>query len=587
MTLIAQWAITLAGRRAASRFKAGTRAVAETQQRRLRSILQANAGTEYGREFGFGAVRSLQDYARVVPVVTYDDLSERIARMRRGERNVLTAEDPVMFARTSGTTGEPKYIPVTPKSRAADHVDPMRTWLYHAQQDHPGIFRGEVISLVSPAVEGHTESGIPYGSASGALYRSAPRIAQKTYLVPYPVFEIEDYDAKYYVLMRLGLVGHVTLLCTANPSSIVKLCEFTEEHAEDLIRDVRDGTVKAGLALSPEARAVVESKCRPQPDLARSLDAMRSRRGGRLLPADFWPDLKLIGCWKGGTVGSYLERFPERFDPDGRGLGPVRDLGYVASEMRGSIPVTDDGSSGVLTVHTNVYEFVETDQVDADPDDASRWDFLGAHELEAPREYYVFVTTEGGLYRYDINDIVRVEDFHNEAPIVSFQRKGRGMTSITGEKVSVNQIIEAVTAAAAETGVTIAHFRALADVRAARYVFEVEPTGPLAEAQGRQLLQGIETRLAGLNLEYEGKRKSQRLGAPALHVMRSGWYDRGKGRQGQRVFQSKTIVLKPQEEEADRSIRSEELCIARISLDPQAEEEHAAPARDAQPAGSE
>lgn len=567
MTLIAQCAITLAGRRTAGRFRKATRAVAETQQRRLRSILKANADTEYGREFGFADVESLEDYARAVPVVTWDDLTERIARMRRGEHRILTAEDPVMFARTSGTTGEPKFIPVTPASRVSDHVAPMRTWLYHAQQDHPGIFRGKVISLVSPAVEGHTEAGIPYGSASGALYRSTPRIVQKTYLVPYPVFEIEDYDAKYYVLMRLGLLGRVTLLCTANPSSVMKLCEFADEHAEELIRDVHDGTLDAGLELLPETRALVESRCPPRTDRARELEAYRAKRDGHLLPGDFWPDLKLIGCWKGGTVGSYVERFPEFFDPDGRRPMPVRDLGYVASEMRGSVPLTDEGSAGVLSVDMNVFEFVEVDQVEADPDEPARWTFLGAHELEAPRDYHVFVTTEGGLYRYDINDIVRVEGFHDEAPIISFQRKGRGMTSITGEKVSVNQVIEAVTSAASEAGVQIAHFRALADVPEARYVFEVEPSGPLAEAQGRTLLTGIERRLAELNLEYEGKRKSQRLAAPELHVMKPGWYDRGKQTKGNRLFQSKTVVLKTQD--AEPSDRSKDECVASITLDSQ------------------
>jgi hypothetical protein len=567
MTLIAQWAITLAGRRAAGRFDAASRAVARSQERRLRAILQANADTEYGRAHGFRDVRTLEDYARAVPVVAWEDIADHVARMRRGERGVLTAEDPVMFARTSGTTGEPKYIPVTPGSRLSDHVAPMRTWLYHAQRDHPGIFRGEVISLVSPAVEGHTESGIPFGSASGALYRTTPRIVQKTYLVPYPVFEIEDYDAKYYALMRLGLAGRVTLLCTANPSSIVKLCAFAEEHADELLRDVHDGTLKRDLQLPVEARAAVEARCRPRPDLVRTLEGLRARRNGRLLPVDYWPDLRLIGCWKGGTVGSYLERFPELFDPDGVRPMPVRDLGYVASEMRGSIPLADEGSAGALTVDANVYEFVEADQVEASPDDATAWDFLGAHELEAPREYHVFVTTPGGLYRYDINDIVRVEGFHHEAPLITFQRKGRGMTSLTGEKVSVNQIIDAVTAAASETGVSVAHFRALADVREARYVFEVEADGELPEGRARELLAAIERRLAELNLEYEGKRKSGRLEAPELHVMQAGWYDQGKQRQGRRLFQSKTIVLK--EQEGERSIRCDELCVARVTLDPQ------------------
>ena len=245
----------------------------------------------------------------------------------------------------------------------------------------------------------------------------------------------------------------------------------------------------------------------------------------------------------------------------------MRDWGYLSSEARGSIPLSDEGAGGVLSVGTNVYEFVEVDQLDADPESPDKWSLLGAHELDSQRDYYVILTTTGGLYRYDINDVVRVEGFYNEAPIITFQRKGRGMTSITGEKVSDQHVIEAVTKAAHEAGVKVAHFRALADADAARYVFQVEPEGELSEAQGRTMLAAVERELAGQNLEYQSKRKSQRLQAPELHVMKAGWHDRGKEEQGKRLFQSKTVVLKPKEDK-EFSVRSEEMRAARIELEP-------------------
>jgi hypothetical protein len=142
------------------------------------------------------------------------------------------------------------------------------------------------------------------------------------------------------------------------------------------------------------------------------------------------------------------------------------------------------------------------------------------------------------------------------------------MTSLTGEKVSDNQVIEAVTKAAADVGVELAHFRALADVDAARYVFQVEARGgALSKDQGRGLLEAIERTLTGLNIEYEAKRKSQRLEAPELQVMKPGWYERGKTSQGKRLFQSKTVVLQPKDE-PELSMRSEEMCVAHIELEP-------------------
>jgi hypothetical protein len=513
------------------------------QQRLLASILHRNRDTVYGRRFGFAKLRDLSDYQRAVPVVQYEDLRESIDRMTRGESNVLTAEAPVMFAQTSGTTGEPKYIPVTPTCQKHGGT---ATWLYFARRDHPAMFAGRVITVVSPAVEGHTPAGIPYGSTSGMLVRELPKIVQNTYAVPYEVFEIDDYTAEYYALLRFGLIGTISFLGSANPSSILMLAEMADRLAEPLIRDIRDGALGREFEIEPRLRDVLTPKLRADPERARELDAMRRLRDGRLLAADFWPKLALIGCWKGGTVGSYLERLPEYYDPDGRGMPPVRDMGYLASEARMSIPVSDHGAGGVLTVHLNVFEFIPVEEVDEHPDDPKAWSPLGVQELETGREYYVLITTTGGLYRYDINDVIEVVDRWHGTPVVVFRRKGRGMTNLTGEKVCVNHLIEAVGAAASDCGCDAVHFKAEPDSGAARYVFKVEFAERPDEAAARRFLASVDVALGKCNLEWKSKRASGRLKEPLLQVMKTGWYERGRQKQvedGKRLFQAKTIIL--------------------------------------------
>jgi hypothetical protein len=80
------------------------------------------------------------------------------------------------------------------------------------------------------------------------------------------------------------------------------------------------------------------------------------------------------------------------------------------------------------------------------------------------------------------------------------------------------------------------------------------------------MIRAIERELTSQNLEYQSKRKSQRLHAPELHVMKTGWHDRGKDQNGRR-FQSKTVVLKPKEDK-EFSVRSQEMCAAKIELEP-------------------
>ena len=61
----------------------------------------------------FARIRTFDDYRKAVPIRDYAGLEPWIARAAVGESNVLTAEDPVLFFMSSGTTGDSKKIPVT------------------------------------------------------------------------------------------------------------------------------------------------------------------------------------------------------------------------------------------------------------------------------------------------------------------------------------------------------------------------------------------------------------------------------------------------------------------------------------------
>jgi hypothetical protein len=552
--------IALKARLSARPFRKALKDPVGTQQHLLRSILERNKDTEYGKAFNFATLKSLKDYQGNVPIIDYEDIRARIERMTRGEKNILTAETPVLFAQTSGTTGDPKFIPVTPTCQKGGGTT---TWLHFARTDHPKMFAGKVITIVSPAIEGHTPSGIPFGSTSGMVIRELPSIVQSAYAVPYEVYEVEDYEAKYYALLRFGVAENVTMLGTANPSSVVKLAEIADRLSETLIRDIREGTLSKDFDIKPEIRQALEPKLRADPARAIRLEQMRKDRGGHLLPADYWPQMALIGCWKGGTVSAYLDRFPDWYDPDGKGMPANRDMGYLASEARMSIPISDHGAGGVLTIHLNVFELVPAEDIDTNPGDPDGWRFLGIGDLEVGHEYYVFITTTGGLYRYDMNDVIEVVGFHQNAPVVVFRRKGRGMTNLTGEKLSVNQLIEAVARASKETGADAHHFKAEPDGENSLYVFKIEFETVPPEETARAFALVLDQALSDLNIEWEGKRGSGRLRGPVLQVMKPGWYDRGKQKlvaSGKRLFQAKTILLdakatyQPEPEETEMEV---------------------------------
>src|SRR5262245_6567811 len=89
---------------AARKLEAAARAPGEVQYRKLLQFTSRNRDTEYGRQYGFAGIKGFGEWRKQVPVVSYEDIRSLVERVTRGEKNVLTAEDPVMFAQTSGTS---------------------------------------------------------------------------------------------------------------------------------------------------------------------------------------------------------------------------------------------------------------------------------------------------------------------------------------------------------------------------------------------------------------------------------------------------------------------------------------------------
>ena len=96
--------IAFVGKRSAKRFDQACRDPGNVQTELLLDMVRKNAGTEYGQRYNFGSIKTVADFQRNVPVITYEDINEDMMREASGASNVFTAEDPVMFAQTSGTT---------------------------------------------------------------------------------------------------------------------------------------------------------------------------------------------------------------------------------------------------------------------------------------------------------------------------------------------------------------------------------------------------------------------------------------------------------------------------------------------------
>lgn len=360
------------------------------QEEALGRILQTNANTEFGRAHGFSEITGIDDYRRAVPVQNFDSLQSHVAAQDTTGTQSLTAAPPVFYQRTSGTLGTPKDVPIT--QAGIERIRGYQRLAAYAQHAGARLFAGKVVGIGSPAIEGHTQGGAPYGSATGLIYQSQPAVVRAKFVLPPEVFDIADYDARYYTIAALGLAEpRVSGLATANPSTLVKLLEVINANAESLLRDVSQGRLAVIDALSTQQLEAVTDALEPAPERARALAAVLDR-DGRLTYEDIWPHLAGVVTWMGGSCAVPLTGLRPQLPATTK----IIEAGYMSSEFRGTINVDVTRNLCLPTLTDQYFEFVQRDAHERGEDN-----FLALDQLEVGEFYYPIVTTPDGLYLRD------------------------------------------------------------------------------------------------------------------------------------------------------------------------------------------
>lgn len=503
------------------------------QRRLLARILSDNRETSFGRKHEFDKIDGYEEYVRNVPVCEFEGLRPFIeAEINNGE-SALTAAPPVCYMRTSGTTGKPKDLPLVPAHLSALRRI-QRTAVAFQHRNYPEGFSGSILAITSPASEGTLSNGKPYGSASGVVSRSTAGSIRNRFVLPYQVLSIADSRLKYLLILRLALERKdISYIGAANPSTLLALMKIYREYREQLISDIRNGDFFLLADLPTDVALAVAPRLLANTNRADELARMDSRE--RL--ADLWPELHLIVAWTCAGAGVAANTLKQELSPRTK----ILELGYVSSEFRGTMTLGRSSGSGFPTLDTHFFEFVERDQWDS-----VQPEFLTLNGVSKGGLYYVVVTTPSGLYRYFINDLVEVTGFLHKAPLLRFVQKGKGVTSITGEKLYESQVLAAVKAAMQTLG-RHAHFQMmLADETNAFYRLYVE-AGDIETLPSIDVLASlVDAKLAELNLEYQAKRESLRLGSISANWLLPGTADAYKNHcvaQGQREGQFKTVAV--------------------------------------------
>lgn len=531
-----------AGRAQLKKLKKAAKNCSITQAETLRRILEYAKDTEWGKVHNFSEILSASTdeelysrWQKNVPPQDYEDLRPFIERHKNGEENILFPGKPKMYATTSGTTNKPKWIAITDAYYSNVYSKMTKLWLYTFMMHRPKVFTGRAVSIVGKAVEGEAPDGTVCGSVSGVTRRDCPDFIAKLHSAPHCTFDIEDYTARYYSIIRIALEQNVSLIITPNPSSILEMQKNIQQNFDRYVQDIENGTLDRSLEIEPSIRQELESNFKPNPKRAAQLRAVKAEYGENLLPKFYWPNMTALTTWKCGNTKVYMNKFKDSFPQDML----YQEFSYFSSECRAGL-VMNGKDDTVLFPHMHYFEFVEEKDLD-NPSPK----FYQTSELEVGKRYSIYITTLAGLYRYCMNDLVEVTGMYDTIPTIQFIQKINGIISMTGEKLHETQFIDAVQKTQKDLGRETKFYVCFADVQNSVYHFYVEfEDNNISSDEIEKFADELDKNLRAENCEYDAKRDSKRIARIIPHLLvenslqlfKEYSLDAGLGRDGQFKF---------------------------------------------------
>ncbi len=458
-------------------FQRSMHQVRRAQERVLQRIVRENGDCEFGRVHGFAGIGSVEDFRRRVPPATWENVAPAVKRIAAGEQGVLTAERVELLEPTSGTTCAEKLVPYTASLRREFQIA-VACWIADLFHHHPAVRKGRAYWSISPAMiqPRRTAGGISIGFDDDTAYLGRwQRLAvQRLLAVPPLVARLRDLESwRYYTLLFLVAAENLSLISVWSPSFLTTLVGSLPCFQERICRTLFDGGSRPADGPGNDTERQLAGLLRCSRERARQVD--RIFAAGDDMPTmlqRLWPMLGLISTWADAGAAMFLSEL--------RALFPeveIQPKGLLATEGCVSIPrVGREGCALALDAH-----FFEFEPVGDIAGQGASDDWLLADELSTGQKYRVVLTTGGGLYRYQLRDVIEVVGFEHKCPLVRFVGKADRVGDLVGEKLAEPLVRECFERICAELHISpsFALVVPVADARPPHYRLYLEAGGGL------------------------------------------------------------------------------------------------------------
>ena len=209
----------------------------ETQQNVFQNLLASAKETQFGKDHNFSEIKSFEDFAKQVPIRDYEELRPYVDRVVNGEENILWKGKPIYFAKTSGTTSGAKYIPLTKESMPF-HIEAARNAIlgYIYETGKTDFVDGKMIFLQgSPILE--EKNGIKLGRLSGIVAHFVPKYLQKNRMPSWKTNCIEDWETKVDLIVEETFNENMTVI-SGIPSWVQMYFEKLEQKGNKPVGDI-------------------------------------------------------------------------------------------------------------------------------------------------------------------------------------------------------------------------------------------------------------------------------------------------------------------------------------------------------------
>ena len=184
----------------------------KSQEKVFKYIIRKAQNTKFGIDHNFKQIKSHSEFINEVPIRDYEALREYVEQAVTGKENILWPGKPIYFAKTSGTTSGAKYIPITSESIKEQVLASRNAILNYIHETGNSDFVDGKWIFLQGSPELQEKNGIKLGRLSGISAHYVPNYLQKNRLPSWDTNCIEDWETKVEKIVEETINEDMTLI---------------------------------------------------------------------------------------------------------------------------------------------------------------------------------------------------------------------------------------------------------------------------------------------------------------------------------------------------------------------------------------